>query len=212
MLRPLIVLGCGGHAAVLVDILRQQGRDILALVSPEPPQERKVFSGLKTLSSDDAVLGFNPEDILLVNGLGSLPGSDMRRLLHTEFCSKGYQFASVIADQACISAYASLAPGVQVLHGAIIQAGACIGENTIVNTAATIDHDCQIGADNHVAPGVTLSGGVRTGCRVHLGTGAKVIQSVSIGSGAVVGAGAIVTQSIPDGARAYGSRVIINNF
>ena len=39
---PLIIIGGGGHASVLVDILRSQNRQILALISPDDVSSRTV--------------------------------------------------------------------------------------------------------------------------------------------------------------------------
>ena len=47
-----------------------------------------------------------------------------------------------------------------------------IGANSIVNTRASVDHDCRIGETVHIAPGVTLSGAVTIGDGTHIGTGA----------------------------------------
>ena len=41
--------------------------------------------------------------------------------------------------------------------GAIVQAGARVGEDTLINTGASVDHDCVVGPHVHVGPGVTLS-------------------------------------------------------
>jgi len=90
------------------------------------------------------------------------------------------------------------------MAGAVVQAGCRIGENVIVNTRASIDHDCDIEAHAHVAPGAVLSGCVHVGERAHIGAGATVIQGLTIGAGAIVGAGAVVVDGIPDGVTVVG--------
>ena len=82
------------------------------------------------------------------------------------------------------------------MAGAIIQADVVIGENSIINTRASVDHDCQLGCDVHVAPGATLCGGVFLADRVFVASGATVIQGLSIGEGAVVGAGVAVVRDL----------------
>ena len=73
-----------------------------------------------------------------------------------------------------------------------------IGENAIINTQSSVDHDCCIGAHTHLSPGVTLSGGVHIGACSHVGTGANVIQNVLIGRTCLVGAGSLVIHNVQD--------------
>ena len=74
----------------------------------------------------------------------------------------------------------------------------------IVNTNASVDHDCRIGEFVHVAPGVAICGGVRVGAGTLVGVGARVLPNVTIGARAVIGAGAVVVHDVPDGAMVTG--------
>ena len=56
----------------------------------------------------------------------------------------------------------------------VVNSGARIGSNTILNTASTVDHDCEIGPHCHLAPAVNLAGEVRLGEGVLAGIGAKI--------------------------------------
>ncbi|MER0510276.1 acetyltransferase [Aeromonas veronii] len=195
MSKPIIVLGAGGHASVLVDILRSQGVVPLALVAPTAGVPRAVLADIP-LWHDEEILTHHPDEVVLVNGIGSLPGNPLRAMIFARYRALGYRFASVVSAQAMVSAYAVLEEGAQVMAGAIIQAGTQIGANSIINTGTIVDHDCWIGGNNHIAPGAVLSGGVSTGDAVHIGTGAMLIQNIKIGSHTVVGAGATVSKDL----------------
>lgn len=196
MNKPVIVLGAGGHASVLVDMLRSQGVVPLALVAPATGVSRAVLVDIPLWHDETQILTHRPDEVELINGIGSLPGSSLRAELFARYRALGYRFARVISEKAMVSDYAVLEDGVQIMAGAIIQAGARIGANSIINTGAIVDHDGHLGSDNHVAPGAVLSGGVVTGERVHIGTGAAVIQNIKIGSHTVVGAGATVVKDL----------------
>ncbi len=203
-----MIIGGGGHASVLVDVLRQQQREIIAVVSLERPSA-KIFDDIRWFRHDSSVLKFDKDEVKLVNGVGSLPGHNSRALLFQRFVKLGYEFETVVATSAVLSKSCSLAQGVQVMPGAIIQTGVTVGENSIINTGAIIEHDCEIGGDNHVAPGVTLSGGVQSLSGAHFGTGCSVIQKICIGENAVVGAGAVLSQNLLDRGVCYPARVEI---
>lgn len=201
---PVIVLGAGGHAKVLIDVLRLSSTEILAVTDADARKHGSTVAGLRVVGGDDAVLQHDPAHVQLVNGVGSTDRPHMRRRLFDEFKRRGYVFQSVTHPSAMIAADAVLEEGAQVMAGAVIQPGSRIGMNAIVNTGACVDHDCAVGAHVHLAPGVVLSGHVRVGDGAHLGTGACVIQGVTIGENCVIGAGAVVLTDIPAGARAAG--------
>lgn len=196
MFKPLLIIGAGGHASVLVDILRQQKREISGIVSPMLESQSKVFDGIEHFKNDDDILKFGKHTVKLVNGIGSLPGNNLRAFIYEKFKALGYEFEMVISNHSIISEFAKLEEGVQILTGAIVQTNACIGANSIINTGSIIEHDCIIGKNNHIAPGVTLSGQVTTSEYVHIGTGASVIHSVSIGNNVVIGSGTTITKNI----------------
>jgi sugar O-acyltransferase (sialic acid O-acetyltransferase NeuD family) len=173
---PVIVLGSGGHAKVLIDILRTQSYEIIGITVPKESLAEETFQGIKIIGSDEEILKYATNDIRLVNGLGSIEKTDKRRKLFEYFKRKGFSFANVIHSTAIIANEVELGEGTQVMAGAIIQTGSQISSNCIVNTKASIDHDCHVGAHVHLAPGVTLSGDVKVDEGVHIGTGATVIQ------------------------------------
>ena len=196
MAKPVIVLGGGGHAKVLIDALQLSGINILGIIDPQLKAGDLGFASLPILGDDQAVSRYSPDEIELVNGIGSLPGNDIRAKLFSDYSDKGYSFATVVHPSAIVSKSCLMQDGSQIMARCVLQPGAIIGKNTIINTGAIVEHDCEIGANNHLAPGVVLSGGVHTGENVHIGTGAVIIQNVNIGENSVVGAGAAVTKDI----------------
>lgn len=206
MTKAILIIGAGGHAAVLADVLQQLGQTITAIVAPQRPEPRAVFAGITWLNSDQDILRLAPEQVLLVNGIGSLPGHNRRAIVQQDMIDAGYTFATVIAPTAIVSPYASIAEGVQIMPGAIVNVGAMVGPGSIINSGAIVEHDCQIGALNHLAPGAVLCGAVRTGPGVHVGTGAVVIQNVSIGANTVIAANATVRQDLPADSTLYGAQ------
>ena len=199
---PVIVIGGGGHAKVLVSALLLCRRNILGFVDLNPTASPLL--GISYLGSDAAVLLHAPGDVRLVNGVGSTGSTASRQDIYDRFTHEGYCFASVIHPSAIIAPEVQIEDGVQIMAGAILQPGSCIGSNAIVNTGAIIDHDCLVGAHAHIAPGAVLSGGVHVDSGAHIGTGACILQGVSIGAGSVVGAGAVVIKDVPPGVTTVG--------
>jgi sugar O-acyltransferase (sialic acid O-acetyltransferase NeuD family) len=201
---PVIVLGGGGHAKVLIDTLLLHKVTVVGVTVPNPEQFIKPILGIGCIGTDEAVTEFPADSVRLVNGLGSIGTPIQRKQLFLKFKALGFQFSNVIHPSAVIASDVTFSEGVQIMAGVVVQVGCYIGSNTIVNTKASIDHDCVIGDHVHIAPGVTLSGGVQVGEGAHIGTGATVIQGVRIGKNSVVGAGALVLKDVPDGVTVIG--------
>ena len=192
---PCLILGAGGHAKVVIDALRSVGREIIGILTPDI-EKGASFMGIPILGDDKVINQYQADQILLINGLGSLPGKDRRWFLADKYRGKNYQFGQVMHSNTSVSSDVLLSEGVQLMNGVIIQPSCKIGLDTIINTGSLIDHDCSIGSRCHIAPGVTLSGGVTIGDSVHIGTGVKVIQGVHIGNGTIVAAGTTVCKDI----------------
>lgn len=83
--------------------------------------------------------------------------------------------------------------GTVTLHGSIIQDGTILGRHVIINTGATVDHDCKVGDFVHVAPGAHLCGDVTVGEGAFIGAGTIVTPGSKIEPWAFIKAGSLVT-------------------
>jgi sugar O-acyltransferase (sialic acid O-acetyltransferase NeuD family) len=202
--RPVIVLGGGGHARVLLDLLLELKATIIGVTTADGKGDPPL-PGINILGKDDAVARHSPAEVQLVNAIGIATASDFRKRLQEQFATQGYRFPVLIHPGASISRFATLAEGCQIMAGCVIQAGAQIGRGTIVNTMASVDHDCRIGEFVHIAPGAHLSGCVTVGDCSLIGTGSSVIQDVRIGAMCTIGAGSAVVRDISHGQRVGGS-------
>jgi sugar O-acyltransferase (sialic acid O-acetyltransferase NeuD family) len=192
---PVVLLGAGGHARVLLSGLLALKREVRGCIAPTPPPPD--FAVQWSYLGDDTELEALPRgEVELVIAVGSTRASHVRRDLFLRAKGMGFTVASVIHPQAVVASDVVLGEGAQVMAGAILQAGCVIGANVIVNSGAIIEHGCLVADHGHVATGAVLAGDVRVGEGCHVGAGAVVLQGLSIGAGATVGAGAIVTHDV----------------
>ena len=196
--RPVIIVGGGGHATVVADVLQLQGYSVLGYTDIDS-EKGCLPPTIPFLGNDQAIFEHQPASILLANGLGSVRSTAGRRKIYEYFANAGYQFVRLVHPSAIVANDVTIQEGVQIMAGAVIQPGSRIGKNVIVNTRASLDHDCLLGDHVHVAPGVTLSGGVCVGEGTHIGTGATIVQGISVGKICLVGAGAVVVAAVRDG-------------
>ena len=206
----ILCFGAGGHAAVLIDTLREMRRytplEIVGLIVREP-FGGELF-GVPCLGADDelpGLIGTNAATHFVV-GIGMLRGGDpLREQLFRRAVFHGLSPFTLLHPSAFVSANAEISPGACILAGSVVQPRARIGANAIINTRASIDHDCLVDEHAHVAPGATLSGDVQVGRTAQIGTGAVILNGMTIGDGATIGAGAVLVSHCPPGVTMFGT-------
>lgn len=200
-MTDIVLLGGGGHARSVYAALTLDGAQVRGYLAPEPSQK---FAELPHLGGDEVLDTLNPDDVQIVNAMGSISSTAARYRLHNVAASHGFTLARVIHPRAFIDPAAVLSGGVHVLAGALINVGVRIGEGALINSGAILEHDSIVGAHAHIAPGAVVAGDVMIGPLAHIGMGAAILQGLKVGSGSVIGAGAVVTRDVPDGATVVG--------
>ena len=195
MALPIIILGGGGHAKVVIDSLLQRGREIFGFCCLE--RNARSILGIECLGGDEVVLEFGIEEVRLANGIGAVGSNHLRSAVYERLANEGYEFEKVLHPAAVVASDVQLEEGVQIMASAVVQPGTQIGFNSIINTKASDDHDCRLGRHVHVAPGATLCGNVTVGDESFNGAGATIIQGKTIGARSIVGAGAVVVEDVP---------------
>lgn len=196
-MKPVLIIGAGGHAKVLADALLASGRQVLGFVESRAKDghQAEVLPGLLVLGTDEVLLSYTPAKVELVNGLGGIDCGGLRRRVQAKLEADGWYFSGVCHPAAQVSPFAFVSAGVQLLACCVIQAGARLGVGSIINTAAVVEHDSTLEEYVHVAPGAILCGNTYVGCNSHIGAGAVVRHGIILGSNTLVGAGAVVVRN-----------------
>jgi sugar O-acyltransferase (sialic acid O-acetyltransferase NeuD family) len=198
--RYCVLLGGGGHAAVLIESLRASDQDIVrAVLEHDKAQWGKELLGIPILGDDALLPGLIEKgaDCFAV-GVGTVGNVTARRGLYEYGLSLGLEPLTVTHPTSYVSPSAKLGRGCQLLPGSIVHTRAALGENVIINSGAIVEHDCILGDHVHMATGAKIAGGVEVGSGTLIGIGASVRQGVRIGRDAIVGAGAAVVKDVPD--------------
>jgi len=201
-----VVLGGGGHAAVVIDALKSSGaKDRLVVLDPDESKWGMKILDVLVLG-DDRML---PELIAMgvsrfIVGLGGTGDNHPRRKLFLKASDLGLAPRTVVHRSAVCSAWVELGAGSVLMPGAVVNAHASLGVNVIVNSGAIVEHDCLVRDHAHIATGASLAASVSVGECAHVGAGAVVRQGVRIGENALIGAGAVVVRDVPAGVTVVG--------
>lgn len=198
MFESIYILGAGGHGRVVLDALIAEGLTVTGFLDASPQLSPTILT-CPVLGNDEYLDHVEIAKTFLVNGLGANPQTFRRRYIFAEMQARGFRFKSVQHPSAIVSKAVNIGEGCQIMAGAVIQPGVTLQENVVINTRASIDHDCIIDSHAFIAPGVVLCGEVEVALSAFIGAGAVILPKIRIGKNSIVGAGAVVKQSIPDG-------------
>lgn len=202
-MKEIILIGAGGHAAVIIDILKAmqlsgEKFEIKGLLDDR--QEMREWMGYPILGTTQSVLDFNNQETQFIISIGS---NQVRKNIYERYPNLNY--ISAIHPTAIIGSQVTIQSGTVVMPSVVINANSRIGKHVIINTGVIVEHDNTIGNFVHLSPNTTLSGGVSVGERCHIGTNSTVINGMKIGSNTTIGAGTTVIKDIPAHVVAVGS-------
>src|SRR5256885_10981839 len=195
--KDALIWGAGGHAKVVADILRQNAYAVCGFLDEATPDRRGESFCSATVLGDA-----NQLQKIYESGVRKAIvafGDNMRRLAVGELLEeRGFELITAIHPSAVIAQDALVGPGSVVAAGAVVGPGTEIGRYAILNTAATVDHDCTIADGAHIGPGAHIAGHVQVGRCAWIGIGVTIIDRKRIGARSIVGAGAVVIEDVPD--------------
>jgi sugar O-acyltransferase (sialic acid O-acetyltransferase NeuD family) len=204
--KPWVLLGAGGHASVVLALLRELQCEVLCVSdSALLAQSVLEWQGLPVYDDATVLAQHSSSTVFLANGVGFVQTHEPRQRVFNTYAEVGYVFPALVHPFSWVAPNVLVEEGVQIMAGAVVQPDTQLGANTLVNTGARIDHGCRIGPHSHVACGAVLCGNVHLGTHSFIGAGAVVIQGVSLGNHCTVGAGAVVINNHGSHHRLVGS-------
>lgn len=204
-MAELIIIGAGGHAVSCGDVALAAGWDALTFVDPRKAGT-EIFGCPVRADLDDALAGRTDLDVAIAIG-----DNARRAAVSAEIAARrpDLRFPALVHPTAHVSPFARLDAGCVVMAGATIGPNSRVGRFAIVNTRASIDHDCVVEDHASLAPGVVTGGGVVVGPRSAVSIGAVVRHGVTIGRDTVVGAAAYVHRALPDAVLCWGVPAVV---
>lgn len=205
MKSKVVVIGAGGHAKVVLDILEKQNcYEIAGLLDAHKPAGTEVY-GYRVLGEETALAGDALRDIAYAivaigdNWVRSLVAKKLT-LLRPDL-----RFATAIHPAAVLAKGTVIGAGTAVMAGVVVNSDTVVGQHCLLNTGASLDHDNAFGDFASIAPGAVTGGGVQVGEYTAISLGAKISHNRSLGSHSVIGAGALVLQDVGSRSLCWGT-------
>ena len=202
-MEKILILGHGGHAKSLIDILERENE---YQITGYVVNNNVIDDGM-----DYPIIGTDEDlEYLYRNGIqnaalgiGYLGKSDLREKLYIKLKDIGFRIPIICDPSAIISEHTIIEEGSFIGKGAIINSGTTIGKMCIINSGAIVEHDCQVDDFSHISVGSVLCGGVHIGRASFVGANATIIQEKTIGKNSIIGAGTLVRKNVEDNSMVY---------
>lgn len=195
-MKPLILVGGGGHCKSVIEAAESAGYYILGVLDM-PEEVGKQILSTKVIGTDDDIPAYVDKAEFVIT-VGFIKNPAIRIKLFKIIKEAGGKLATVIASTAYVSKYAEIGEGTVVLHQAFVNAGAKVGRNVILNTATNIEHDAVIGDQCHISTGAMVNGECKVGKNCFIGSQSVLTNCISVGADIIVGAGSFVRKSITE--------------
>lgn len=193
-MKPLILIGGGGHCQSVIEVAESCGRIIRGILDV-PSEVGKQVLGYPIIGTDTEIPTF-ADSCEFVITVGFIKDPALRIKLYNRVLENGGALATLVASSAYVSHHARLGQGTVVMHHAFVNAGAEVGGNVILNTFCNIEHGVRIGHQCHISTGVMVNGDCQVGDNCFIGSQSVLANGVSVCDNVLVGAGSFVRKSI----------------
>ena len=204
-MENILILGAGGHAKVIVDIVDLEGKYNLVGIIDQNLAEKKPLLGYPLLGKEEDLPKLIKEHA--IKGIIIAIGDNFIRSKAATRIKENYpklSFPSFIHPKTAIAKDTKVGEGTVIMAGVSVNPGSTLGNFCILNTNSILDHDSSMGDFSSLAPGVTVGGDCIIGSYSAIGIGATILHGIQIGEHSVIGAAALVNKRIPPYTVAYG--------
>lgn len=199
VVHDLIVIGAGGHAACVANLVLLNGGSVTAFVDDK--QAGKTVLGIPVVMCHDAYQRYPKHGYAL--GIGDNAIRKRVALQYKQRLPEAH-FPVLVHASACIGVQSTLAEGTVIMPQVNIGPCSRLGAFCLVSACSTLGHDTVFHDYASAASGVALGGDVTVGECTAICTGVTVRNGINIGADSVVGMGSVVNCSIEAQAVAYG--------
>ena len=194
MKNKIAILGAGGHGKVVGEIAYLNQYETINFFDKDEKKNFKNFPFPVVGNMDNFFTNIEDYDSFFV----AIGDNEARSKNIKWLIKKEKNIVNLIHPNSTVSKFCSLNVGICIMAHAVINPGTLVGVGSIINTSASLDHDCIIEDYVHISPNCSLSGGVKIGKFSHLGTGTSVHPGINIGYNVKTGIGSKVFKNISD--------------
>lgn len=186
MQNKYIILGCGGHAKSIADVLLFNESNANIIFVDENARDGE------TIYNFSVVKDYKITDEKVFVAIGD---NEKRAKIAEKYKNN---LVNIISKDSYIGKDAKIKENACIFigHKAYIGPLSKIEDFVVINTSASIDHECIINKGATIAPNATLCGKVIIDFMTWVGAGSIIKENTKITNNTIIGAGAVVVKDI----------------
>lgn len=194
MKNKIILLGAGGQAKIVLDLLdkNHQYEVVAVLDDDEALHNTKILNSV-VKGDIKSLINYSSDEIGFIVCIAD---NKRREEIFNNSIDLGYEPLNVISRIANISNFATLGKGIAIADMCNIHPDVILGDNIIIGPMTSVAHDSKVESHVHLSSGCRLAGNVTIQEYADLGTAVSVIPGKTIKKHSIIGAGAVVVKDI----------------
>lgn len=204
MTKKVAIWGAGGHARVIVSIVRlneQNDQLMLGVFDDSFTGDLELIQGVPLLGTFNDIIKYKEQ----IESFFIALGDNVARSTAYNFLQKnGFKLPPLIHPKTFIERDAIIENATVVCMGAQLTPEVKIGKGCILNTGCSVDHESIIGNFVHLAPQAVIAGRTTIGDYTFVGMNACIGDKLTIGTNVIIGAGSTVLRDVPDNTKVLG--------
>lgn len=201
----VVVFCAGPQSKVIIDALEDQPEyHIIGIIDSVMDIEShfygyKIIGRQSNLAQLSEIYDFN-------SGVVGLGDNYLREKVVLEILAqkKAFNFVNVISKFAYVSKTAIMGVGNVILHGAVVNSEAQMGNHCVINTKSSLDHNCSMDDYASFGANIVTGGFVKIGRYSAITLAVTIFDRLEIGENVVVGSGSLVTKDLESNSLYYG--------
>lgn len=189
----LIIIGGGDNAGAVIDLINNNKDNVQIIGISDDYNVGSYINGYAINLIDKDVINHLHECKIVISYAKNMK---IRKRLYENFTNYKAEFVSIISKSSYISDTSNVGFGCIIMPGVVIRNQTSIGDNTLINSNATVEHGCQVGNHCHIGPGAVLTGNVIVEDECFIGANCTILPDLKISKGCIIGAGSVVTKNV----------------
>ena len=193
MSKKVVIIGAGGHAKVIADIIIKSGDEVVGFLDDNIEKDTIVIDNYKVIGKTEDCLKLKEDkELYFIIAIGN---NFTRKDIAEKY---NLNYYTAIHPTAIIGMQVQIEKGTVIMANTCINPSTIIGKHCIINTGAIVEHDNSIKDFVHISPNATLCGTVTIGEETHIGAGNVIKNNITITNNCIIGAGAVVVKNIEE--------------
>lgn len=205
-MKNIILVGCAGHAKVVIDIIEKEGKYKIVGLFDNPEKIGTEVYGYKVFDSESNLNKYVSQ-LRIEGGIVAIGNNWIRKKVVDRILNilPDFEFVTTIHPSVNIGKNVKIGKGCVLIPGVSVNSDAIIKNHCVLNTNSSLGHEAKMEDFSSLSSNATVGGGAEIGECSAIALSATILHGRKVGDHSIIGAGAVVVENIPSKVVAFGT-------